>query len=265
MALAAGGRTVSLEELSAWRKDGLLPAMASSGLGTGRGKSYYWQEENIVEQAQAVHDAMRRHGRNDQTLLTLFLAGFKVPLPQLRRAWLHRAKLCRARAIRTVRQELEPGVLMHPGADNLLLQASLCLGAAMQTDATSQLAAMRPLLGKALTKLGLSRPGVNESALTDQLWHLLTATLSALETSDLVRDANDEELYAAQRHLSVTAAFLHDCAEAAELDTLAPHLFLFFLTLLRSGQTGTLERMMAHIEGMGWRVAAPAHSLALHA
>jgi hypothetical protein len=31
---------------------------------------------------------MRRYGRADQTLVTLFLSDFAVPLPQLRRAWL---------------------------------------------------------------------------------------------------------------------------------------------------------------------------------
>src|SRR5665213_3073293 len=117
MALAATGRAVSLEELSAWRKDGLLPPMSSTGLGTGKGKSYYWGEENILARGKAVYHAMHRHGRADQPLVILFLSGFSVALPQLRRAWLHRAKLRKAPAVRIVRKECDTGTPMNLDAD----------------------------------------------------------------------------------------------------------------------------------------------------
>ena len=68
IALAATGRTVSLDELTAWRKDGLLPPMASTGLGAGKGKSYYWREEEIVARAQGhIRDWIGRFNRSFAT------------------------------------------------------------------------------------------------------------------------------------------------------------------------------------------------------
>ena len=52
--LLAGGRKAGLAELRAWRKAGLLPALASHGIGAGR--SYYWREPDIQAQAERVHD-----------------------------------------------------------------------------------------------------------------------------------------------------------------------------------------------------------------
>ena len=91
LALAAGGRHVALSRLVNWRKEGLLPPLASSGVGNGR--SYYWREPNILAQAELVHDCLARHGRSDATIITLWLKGFWIPLPQLRRAWQNRARL----------------------------------------------------------------------------------------------------------------------------------------------------------------------------
>src|ERR1700722_11339795 len=41
LARAASGRRVSLEQLAAWRKDGLLPPLASHGI-RAAGRCYYW-------------------------------------------------------------------------------------------------------------------------------------------------------------------------------------------------------------------------------
>src|SRR5579872_3451951 len=90
-ALLAGGRKAGLAELRAWRKAGLLPALASHGIGAGR--SYYWRKPDIQAQAEQVHDALQRHGRIDEALITVWLAGFEVPVERVRRAWANRAKM----------------------------------------------------------------------------------------------------------------------------------------------------------------------------
>jgi len=267
VALAATGRTTSLDELSAWRKDGLLPSMASTGLGTGKGKSYSWREEDILARAQAVYDAMRRHGRPDQALITLFLFGFAVPLGQLRRAWLHRAKMRRPAGIRVIRKSLDTNELMDLGGDRILLQAALCVGAAMEAE-VSQGIAIPVLLDQALSKLGLVQHGTNDSDLADQLWHLLSIVGSMLDSSGLVREACDDELLTAQRHLGVVIAFLRDCSGPSEAlaETLGPQLLLFILALLRSGQTRTLDRVMAYVRGAGRQApVSSARSLSLTA
>jgi hypothetical protein len=259
VALAATGRTASLDDLSAWRKDGLLPALAKTGLGRGKGQSYYWGEENILAQAKAVYDAFQRYGRSDQALITVFLSGFAVPPARLRRAWLHRVKMRRPPAVRVVRKKPDISVLWDPGADRLLLQAALCVAAAVETDETSQRAATMGLLDQALAKLRLTRRRANDSHLANQLWQLLNIIGAVLDTSDLVRDASDGELIIAQRHLSVAMAFLSGLGDFSGTlaDTLEPQLFLFFLTLLRSGQTGTLDRMMAYVDGANWKAPVP--------
>ena len=56
--LAASGRKVSLEELALWRKNGLLPPLASYGPKTPI-RSYYWYEPDILARAELVFDALK--------------------------------------------------------------------------------------------------------------------------------------------------------------------------------------------------------------
>jgi len=251
----------SRDELSAWRKDGLLPPMASTGLGAGKGKSYYWHDEAIVARAQAVYDAMQRHGRPDQALITLFLSGFSIPLARLRRAWLHHAKMRRPPVVRLLRKRPDTSALMDTGVDRLLLQAAICVGAAVEIGDEPHRAATLALLDRALSKLRLTRDGANGSELAGQLWQLLNITASTLDSSDLVREASDDELLMAQRHLGLAMDFLSGCGDLPEKlsDTLGPQLFLFFLTLLRSGQADMLDRVMACVDGANWQ--APTRSV----
>ena len=250
---------ISLDDLSAWRRDGLLPPFAKTGLGRGKGQSYYWTEENILAQAAAAYDALHQYGRADQALIAMFLSGFAVPLAQLRRAWLHRAKMRKPPAVRIVQKRPDIGALPGSGVDRLLLQAALCVGAAVQTDDAPQRAATMALLDRALSKLRLTRDGTNGSGMSFQLWQLLNIIGSVLDASDLVRDASDDEISLAQRHLGVAMEFLSGCGEPFEIlaDTLGPQLFLFFLTLLRSGQASILDRMMTHVEGASWQAPIP--------
>lgn len=58
--LAASGRKVSLEELAFWRKNGLLPALASYGSKTPV-RRYYWYEPDILARAGRRQTVFCRH------------------------------------------------------------------------------------------------------------------------------------------------------------------------------------------------------------
>src|ERR1700760_943882 len=92
LALETSGRPVTLTELVRWRKDGLLPPLAAHGLGKGRGRTYYWREPDIFPQARTAFDLLAKYGRTDAVTRMLWLSGFAVPLPRLRRAWLHQLR-----------------------------------------------------------------------------------------------------------------------------------------------------------------------------
>ncbi len=251
IAMAATGRPVSLEELTAWRKDGLLPPLANTGLGTGKGKSYYWRESNILEQAQMAWDAMRSHGRKDQALVALFLSGFSVPLAQLRRAWLHRARLRKPPAVQMVHKKPDPSALLDPGADALLLQAALCAGAALHTDDAADPSVMESVLVRAISKAGMAQHGSSNPSLTSQLAHLLVIIGAALDQSNLIREAADQALLDAQRYLTTAATCLSDCGDVAGLmaGAAGPLFFILLLTLLHSGQAKLLHHVMAFLGG----------------
>jgi len=236
LALAAGGRDVALSRLVNWRKEGLLPPLASSGVGNGR--SYYWREPNILAQAELVHDCLARHGRSDATIITLWLKGFWIPLPQLRRAWQNRARLRKEITTRKA-----PAKVARPAPDglpNLLLGSLVSIGEALDVE-TAAPAAILPILETALAKLGYAGKGQSERGRT--LWRLISLAIAALETSSLVRDASDEHLVTAQSYLRTAIRFLEDCDAQRTLviEEASASLFLYLLAMLHSGQTAVLE------------------------
>jgi alkylhydroperoxidase/carboxymuconolactone decarboxylase family protein YurZ len=239
---------VSLDELTTWRKDGLLPPLANAGLGTGKGKSYYWREENILARAQTVCDAMRQHGRPDQVLVTLFLSGFKVPLTQLRRAWLHRGKLRKSLKVRTAAGS-EPSDLPHfmPALPDMLQQIMVCVGDAISGDNVPGALAV---LDRGLARLGHDKRARNSDT-TGRFWCLASVIASALESSNLLSEASDEEIHEAQRHLGTITELLADCCESERpadvIEALGPPLFVFVLTLLHSGHVAMLEAILARV------------------
>jgi hypothetical protein len=256
VALAAGGRDVSLSRLVNWRKEGLLPPLASSGVGSGR--SYYWRELDILTQAEVVHDCLARHGRTDATIITLWLDGFRVPLVQLRRAWQHRARM--RKEITARKAPVKVTIPQPDGLTNLLLGSLLSVGAALDVEATTP-ASVLPILETALAKLGHAKKERNE--LARHLWQLVSLAVAALETSSLIRDASDEHLTEAQRYLLTATRFLEDCGADRHFlaEKLAPSLFLYLLAMLHSGQETALEIAEKHIAGMGRRTKIqPAHS-----
>ena len=258
-ALAAGGRTVRVTDLINWRKNGLLPPLVSRGVGIARGKTYGWTEADILPRAELVSDAVRQYRRNDMALLLLFLSGYSVPLPQLRRAWTFRCKLRKPPTIRPMPVAVTP----HGFQDGSpLLEAALAIAAAIQTD---HHLLMIPLLERAMVKLGYTRWGRN-----GQMCRVMMAMEVALDASDLIRTARDEEIREAQHYLTLALKFLRDCAGQKERDGLTaifgPSVFVFILAFLRSGQCGLFERVAAQIEEADRPVrASPAHAVRLHA
>jgi len=249
LALADSGRTVSLDEIASWRKGGLLPPLASYGLGTGKGKSYYWCEENILQHAQAAFDAIHRHGRNDQALISLFLSGFSVPLPQLRRAWLHRVKMRKPVKMQIASSQAGITRQWQPSTENLLMQAVICASAAMSLEDSGECGALVAMLERLLPALGFVQRGTNDVYLAMQFSHLLLVIASTLDGSDLIRHATNEELEEAQHHLgAVTRCLARNDDSSVPVEPVAPLLFVLILALLRSGQTEILDRGIGLLE-----------------
>lgn len=247
-ALAANGRMTPATDIAAWRKAGLLPPLASHGRGPGKGRFHCWHDAGIVGRAEIVFDATRRYGRNDLALLTLFLSGYAVPLPQLRRAWIHRAKLRKVPAIRAMAL---PGSPSGSDASGPLPKIAMALGAAIQTDHSEQVVT---ILERALVKLGYQdRRG-------EHICKVLMAMESALEASGLVARAEDEELTEAQRYLRTGLCFLRGCTVDGEDNdltaTLGPTLFVFILTLLRAGHRTVMDDLVLQMEDRGRPAAA---------
>jgi hypothetical protein len=91
IAMIESGRRVSLAMLGKWREQGLLPPFASSRLGQGKGKGYFWREPTIFPQAAFAYDIIRA-GKADFLPICLWVAGFPVSTHLFRRAWLHNAR-----------------------------------------------------------------------------------------------------------------------------------------------------------------------------
>jgi len=223
-ALLAGGRKAGLAELRAWRKAGLLPPLASYGIGAGR--SYYWREPDIQVQAERVHDTLQRHGRIDEALITVWLAGFDVPLERVRRAWANRAKM-RARH-KTSGQMTVAGSGL--GGGNLLGLGFATLVSLVDPDPHHKRALLE-ILG-----------GASDGGATSHR-HLLSMALvygPLLENSNLMTMAAEAELSEARGHLRRLLGEPGLQVVDAGSET-AGHLFLFILGLVRSGQSAALE------------------------
>jgi len=245
LALAEGGRNISLEELAAWRKDGLLPPLASHGIRSA-GRCYYWREPDILAHAETVHDVLRKHGRSDAATIGLWLRGFEVPLPQLRRAWLHRSKgmgQARIRRVSGRAHALQP----LRGLSGLMLCAAACATASIENSPASTKTTLA-VLQRATAALGQASENQNEA---EVLWRIAMALLPVLASSDVVSAASEGELREAQRHLGAALEFLSNFrgneTMDAVIDSLGPPIFLFVMTLLRSGQHSLLQTVMNRI------------------
>jgi hypothetical protein len=85
---------VSARRVRDWVHKGFLPSLSQRGRGRGQGKSYFWEQRNIVQQAAAVFELLRWRGRTDLIPLQLWLLGYKVPISRVRATLLHVIERC---------------------------------------------------------------------------------------------------------------------------------------------------------------------------
>jgi hypothetical protein len=84
--LAKTGRHVEARTLTDWRSRGLLPKLTDRGQGHGKGKGYFWTDNNILDRVALVADLPS--WETDRTILALWFCGFEVATEQMRGAWL---------------------------------------------------------------------------------------------------------------------------------------------------------------------------------
>lgn len=287
LALAEEGRTITLANLAGWRKEGLLPPLASQGMGTGKGRSYYWKESDIRAHACATFDLLRKYGRPETVLWMLWLHGFSVPLQQFRRAWAARSRsrnhwiTCPVPQHRPNSDALfrltQPGLQGQGGATHILLQATLALSGTLVPD-DGDAAAITRVIERALAWISrvnaLSTPEDDQAA--ERLWLTVRIVCSALENSDLVSITGDAELREAQKYLLMAGHLLQKCDDRSLEDDektwpawlaerMAAPAFLLILVLLRSGCRPMLDEIASRLGKTNRRsfqppVQSPAYS-----
>ncbi len=211
-----------MHDLIRWRRASLLPPFASYG--TGAGRTYYWLERDIQAQAQAVYDALLRHSRIDSALISVWLAGFGVPLERLRRALLGRG--------RTARPSAAPAGRTAPpvaAGGDLLAHAF---------DALAALTAPQNDSRKIASEVLKRRKGLlSRQELRSRLTGIALVYGPLLAKTGLLRASKDEELLLARRYLLALMAG----ADPARDEETSECLFLFFLGMVHSGQRELLE------------------------
>jgi hypothetical protein len=213
LALLQSGRSVTLRDLIGWRRGGLLPPLASHG--TGAGRAYYWPDPSVRQQAELVYDGLMRRGRSDSVLILVWLAGFAVPLPPLRRALLNRGRKNRSFAP-------PPGRQAGSNAFQTLMAGLLgpALGAAAAGPAV-------PVM---------SRGGQPTDELRRRLLEIATLYGPLLESTDLIRCSSEKQLLDAREY---GRQLWQDTHLRPEYET-AVHLFVVLLALLHCGQEDLL-------------------------
>lgn len=278
LALAEDGRHVTLANLAGWRKEGLLPPFASQGLGTGKGRSYYWKEPDICDHARATYDLLKKYGRPEIVLWMLWLHGFSVPLPQFRRAWAARGRNRNSWIACPVPQRpnpdtlfklTQPGLQGQGGATHILLQATLALSGTLVPD-DGDAAAITRVIERAQAWISrtnaLSTPEDDQAA--ERLWLTVRIVCSALESSDLVSITGDAELREAQKYLSMAGRLLQKCDDrsleedettwpAWLAERMAVPAFLLILVLLRSGYKPMLDEISSRLGKTNRRSVQP--------
>ena len=271
LALEKSGRTVSLRQLSDWRKEGLLPPLLNRGLGPSKGKTYYWREENIVTQAQCVHDLVARHGRHSVAALVLWLAGYSVPMPKVRRAWLQRSTRPKSWQLRgpsangSTGSETWPQAPIRNRAEEVLLRTVMTLSGSFTAGQRAETDELYRMLHEASEALGYSTESANEGHY--RLLNTLNVVLSAIESSSLLNVASEEEM-ASARSLAAASIRLVQAltAEDAEqsgpngltrlMEVLGAPFFLCILLLERTGYHDHLRRSLTAVETLEATISA---------
>ena len=274
------GRDVTLATLADWRKGGLLPPLASRGAGQGKGKYYYWHEENIFEQACFVYDIVRKRGRVDSVILALWLSGFNVPLPKLRRAWLHKARAQRPWGVRQAKttsiiskqgkhaslEQAKTDEIDNSTSRALIYDALLATAEVLTRDGrASELESLERLVDKVLATMALNNRSIEKHEVMRMLG-LVRVVWSALETSNLISVASNPEMFDSQRHLSIVAQIIETLMNSRNLgfppmgapfwsaglaEDIGAPVFAFILMFLRAGCERQLEETSVELAKLG--------------
>lgn len=263
LALEESGRHVSLFQLSDWRKEGMLPPLANRGLGQARGKSYYWNEENIVLQAQCVHDLLARHGRQSVAILILWLCGYPISLVKVRRVWLQRSKRPKTWQLRSALTNGLQDLLTWPQeptrnrADAVLLRTVITLCGSFAAGQRSETEVFYKTLQGASETLGYATGSADE--VPHRVFTIFSVVLSAIESSSLLHVANEEDMQSARQLTAASVGLLQTLtegnAEASSpmehtrlMEVLGPSFFLCILLLQRTGYHTLLGRSLIAVE-----------------
>lgn len=276
LSLAEEGRTITLSNLAGWRKEGLLPPLATQGLGKSKGRSYYWKEPNIHDHACATFDLLRRYGRPEMVLWMLWLQGFSVPLRQFRRVWAARSRArtdwiaCptpQHRSSSDTSRE-SPSIHAQGRVTDILLQATLALSGALVPD-DGDAAAITRVIERAMAWVSRSNGFMPEDdQRAERLWLTVRIMCSALESSDLVSITDDHDLRKAQKYLLAAGRLLQKCDDRAPeenediwpawlAERMAAPVFILILVLLRSGQKPMLDEIASRLAPVNQRRSEP--------
>jgi hypothetical protein len=273
LSLRSGGRHVSLAQLSDWRKEGLLPPLASRGLGPTKGRCYYWNEDNILNHARCVHDLLRRHHQHSIVILILWLCGHPVPLSKVRRAWLRHTRGSRSWPVRSVPPRGEaassrpayPELLESDRTDTVFLKTILKLSSSFAAGRRAESDDLYHTLHRASDALGYQSDAAG--GIQYHLFIVLRLIIAAIESSSLLGEARDEDLEAARR-ITETATRLvqalidEDRPETFEvrlsgrMEIVGEPFFLCALVLQRTGyrdhiasSEAAMRSLLSHVDG----------------
>ena len=250
-ALAETGRAIAPRTLSEWRSSGLLPPLASKSKGLRKGKICFWLDDAVFDRVALIHDLLKDGTEKQEIYWLLWLCGFSMPLPQLRRAWSAKANAsawrCRARtpAARAVAphaaRPLSPRHLL-----STVLSACECLDEHNEPEVDALVAA--------LSKQSKRKDDTSDPTSSHRQRLELKVLLAALRESDLIVTSTDSELLEAQQFTSralhqfrsqgsQSGHLITPLAPINEARALGAPLFLLILSLVRSGQKDVVGRL----------------------
>ncbi|HJR56799.1 MAG TPA: hypothetical protein VJ798_09485 [Rhizomicrobium sp.] len=274
LALRSSGRHVSLAQLSDWRKEGLLPPLASRGLGPTKGRCYYWDEDGIFDHTQCVHDLLRRHHQHSIVILILWLCGHPVPMPKVRRAWLRHTRGTRSWPIRSSSSRGEaasswpayPKLLESNRTDTVFLKTILKLSSSFAAGRRSDTDDLYHTLHRASDALGYQSDAAG-GGIQYHLFIVLRLIIAAIESSSLLGEAKDDDLEAARRITETATRLVQTLIDEGRQDNFEVRLsgrmeivgepfFLCALLLQRTGyrdhlasSEAAMRTLLSHIDG----------------
>jgi len=242
LALAKDGRAVSLAMLGDWRKEGLLPPLASRGRGAGAGRLYFWNNANIFAHARCAHDLLARHGSHATVIRLLWMCGYPVAPAKARRALLKHIK-------RPVAWKIRKAEMAHDGRDGTdsnseawLTGIILKLCSSFAPGQRSEMEEIYSDLQRAGELLGFLGTMAGEAR--HRLFTVFSLVLSAIENSSLVAASDDHDLGQARQLTETVVRFLQQMDGKGEQDdsrllrlmeSVGEPIFLCALLLQRTG------------------------------